>query len=88
MQNPQNLPLIILAVIIVFLVLNSYRWEPFSQSGLAISDRYCSKLADVYYRPDMAGCRCGYRRRICDKQRRETIDDRTGNYYTEGHILV
>lgn len=64
--------------------------EKFSASGMAVSDEYCRKLADVYYRPKIRDieCRDDYFERICGKKRRNTIDFRTGNYFTQSGILV
>jgi len=86
----KNIPLLILLGIIVLMIMCMSDKEKFSQSGLAISDRYCQKLADVYYNPKTTdvNSRFNYRKRICGKQRRNTIDNRMGNYYTDYGILV
>jgi len=80
---------IIIGVILMFLLFSRMN-EPFSSSGLAISDADCAKLANVYYRPDVNDpkCRAGYNQEICGKTRRSTITDRTGNYYTMNGQLV
>jgi len=80
---------ILAAFIIVLCLLVSLR-EPFTDSGLPMSDDYCTKLTDVYYRPDDSDPknRADYRNRICGEIRRETIDHATGNYYTvNGQII-
>lgn len=86
----KNLPIIIILVILVILYFTIPAKEKFSQSGLSLSDADCMKLAEVYYRPTMKDpeCRSEYNGRICGKQRRSTIDYRTGNYFTEnGHLI-
>ena len=86
----KNLPIIIgIAVIILLVVMFSWR-ENFSTSGLAISDRYCTKLADVYHRPMLQDqeARDDYKNRICGRERRCTIDEQTGNYFTQNGVLV
>jgi hypothetical protein len=82
-------PLLVLVLLIVVLYLFKNK-EPFSTSGLTISDRYCTKLADVYHRPEVncPHCRDCYRKKICGKCRRHTINFNTGNYFTEGGELV
>lgn len=86
----KNLPicLLILALIAIFLFM-SVR-ESFSSSGLSMSDDYCTKIADVYYKPtdNNPEHRCDYKKRICGKLRRNQIDPETGNYYTENGVLV
>ena len=76
-----------LLVIIYFIVTNN---EGFSSSGLAVSDKYCDQLANIYYRPDdkNSDCRGDYRERICGNKRRNTIDYDVSNYYTVGGQLV
>lgn len=86
----KNLPIIIgIAVIILLVVTFSWR-ENFSTSGLAISDRYCAKLAQVYHKPMLQDeeARADYENRICGKERRCTIDNQTGNYFTQNGVLV
>lgn len=64
--------------------------EKFSQSGLSISDRYCDRLVDVYLDPtnNDPEARADYRRRVCGKQRRQTVEARTGNYFFDNGVLV
>jgi len=90
MQNSENLPIIAIVVLFLVLYFVIYRRENFSTSGLAISDPYCTQLADVYYNPNVTDpkCRENYLRRICGKRRRNTIDFRTGNYFTENGQLL
>jgi len=81
----ENLILLILATLLIIYFMNiTTNKEKFSQSGFAISDRDCKKLADVYYKPKVQDpkCRYDYEQRICGKQRRRTIDPQTGNYFT------
>ncbi|QKF93678.1 hypothetical protein QKU48_gp0220 [Fadolivirus algeromassiliense] len=86
----KNLPICLLITIVAVLFLFMAVRENFSVSGMTISDDYCTKIADVYYKPkDNNGeCRSNYRARICGRQRREGIDPRTGNYYTENGVLI
>ena len=88
LQAKINPTIVILAAfIIVLCLLVSYR-EPFTDSGLPMSNDYCTRLADVYYRPDDPNHRDNYRNRICGEIRRETVDQPTGNYYTvNGQII-
>ncbi len=90
MENSCNLPLLGLVLLFVILYFMVSKNEGFSDSGLAISDRYCTALADVYYRPSVKNpvCRDNYRERICGKARRNMVDFRTGNYYTENGQLL
>lgn len=85
-----NLLILILVALIAFMYLCKPNTEKFSTSGLAISDRYCDKLVSTYYRPKVTRpkCRDNYGRRVCGKQRRHTIDFKTGNYYTHNGMLV
>jgi len=80
----KNLPILILVALFVILCFLAPRSESFSDSGLAISNDYCRQLTDVYYRPGVNDpkCRKNYRKRICGKQRRSSIDPWTGNYFT------
>lgn len=86
MQNLLLLFLIIMIVVILFSTKN----EKFSDSGLAISDRYCQKLADVYYEPqvDCPECRSKFTENICGHKRRNTVTDRNGNYFFDYGVLV
>ncbi|ARF11621.1 hypothetical protein Klosneuvirus_2_57 [Klosneuvirus KNV1] len=88
LQAKINPMIVILAAFIIVLCLFvSYR-EPFTDSGLAISNDYCTRLADVYYRPDDSLNRDDYRNKICGGIRREIVDKPTGNYYTvDGQII-
>lgn len=81
---------LILIIVLVFAIFIAPKQETFSDSGLAISNRYCQKLTDVYYKPrvNKQKCRFNYRRRICGQQRRNTIDPRTGNYVMDYGVLV
>ena len=78
----------IVAFIVLYYLMS--RREGFSKSGLAISDPLCLQLADVYYKPSDGNpeTRDDYRRRICGKVRRNTVDFGTGNYFTEDGELV
>jgi hypothetical protein len=84
------IPILITLLIIVIIVLCAPRNELFSASGLSLSDEDCRKLVDVYYKPteNSPECRDNYMMRICGKQRRSTIDPRTGNYYTQYGVLI
>ena len=86
----QNLPLCILIIVLIFVGFGLAFRENFSSSGLTISNDYCNNLADVYYRPTDTNetNRLRYREQICGQQRRHTIDRETGNYFTEGGILI
>jgi hypothetical protein len=92
-----NLPILILVGLLVL----SYFWNPFiksvngqnekfATSGLAISDRYCDKLVSVYNRPKIVNpeLRKIYGKRICGNRRHNTVDYRTGNYFTENGTLI
>ena len=65
----------ILAVVALFIIsyLIISRKEQFSTNGLAISDKYCTQLADVYYQPSVHNqtCRDSYRKKICGPPRRK-----------------
>ncbi len=90
MNVTNNVPMFVLVVLLVLMYLCAPRAESFSDSGLAISDRYCEMLANAYYRPEIddATCRSDYVRKVCGYDRRNTIEDRRGNYYTEGGVLI
>lgn len=92
MFNTNNTVLLILAIVIIFFIMRNtnFLFERFSSSGLAISDRYCTRLADVYYHPQVKcpTCRDNYLERICGKKRRHTVDEKTGNYFTQYGKLV
>lgn len=88
LQGTVNPWIVILAAFILVLCLMMSSREPFTDSGLPISDEYCTKLADVYYRPTDSEHRDEYRNRICGSIRRETIDQPTGNYYTVDGQLI
>lgn len=85
-----NLLLFSVIILIVFLCMLLTMNEKFSSSGLTISDDYCRKMADVYYKPkDMSlKNRDLYNKLICDDVRRELIEDKTGNYFTVNGVLV
>ena len=73
---------ILVIIVIIFLMYSFWPFfERFSTSGLGISDRYCDKLGTIYQKGDNM-------ERICGYKRRNIIDYSTGNYYTEGGILV
>jgi len=82
--------LIIVLVIFIVVALISSKKELFSDSGLAISDRYCQKLTDVYYQPNIncPECRAEYTKNICGHKRRHTITDRNGNYFYDYGVRV
>ena len=86
----KNLPVLILLAFVALMFLCMPKNEQFSTSGLNMSDRYCQKMADVYYKPkdNNVDCRHNYRKRICGKQRRHTIDTKTGNYFMDHGVLV
>ena len=86
----KNLPIIILVVVVALMFICMPDSERFSTGGLAISDDYCTKLADVYTGPgnNDPEARDEYRRRVCGKKRRNTIDFTTGNYMTDYGVLV
>lgn len=85
----QNLLLLVFIIAIV-LIFFATKKESFSDSGLAISDRYCQKLADVYYKPenDCPNCRNTYTENICGHKRRHTVTERNGNYFYDYGVLV
>lgn len=85
-----NLLILVLVSVLAFMYICRPSTEKFSTSGLAISDRYCDRLASTYYKPKVhcPKCKDHYGRRICGKQRRNTIDFKTGNYYTKNGMLV
>jgi hypothetical protein len=83
--------LIVCIILIILLVVLFWpSTEKFSSSGLAVSDKYCVKLADVYYRPQDRNpmCRKEYPSRLCAKPGKFIIDDQTGNYYTSNNVLI
>lgn len=80
MPDNYTMIIIILSVLIGLSILMGPR-EPFSASGLSISDSDCDKLAQIYYKPYLTKGQ-KLRNRICDKSRRSNIDYLTGNYET------
>lgn len=80
--------IVLLASFIIVACLYISTRESFTDSGLPMSKEYCTKLADVYYRPGDVEHRDEYRNKICGEIRRSTVDQSTGNYYTEGGIIV
>ena len=86
----KNLPLCLMIMLLVVLGLLLTVKENFSASGLAISDEYCDKLAQVYLDPSNKdpAFRAEYEQRLCGNVRRRTIDHKTGNYYTVNGVLV
>lgn len=85
----ENLPMYILILLLLAFFLMTVK-ESFSSSGMTISDEYCHKLANVYYKPtdNNPSCRDKYNEKICGHSRRNNIDFRTGNYFTENGVLV
>lgn len=85
-----NLLVLVFIIVTVAALYLKYNKEGFAEGGMAVSDRYCTQLADVYYRPQVTNpeCRCNYRNRICGPIRRNTIDSHTGNYFTMNNTLV
>ena len=81
-------PLILIIAVVVILYVMTSLFEPFSDSGMPISNEYCVKLADVYYRPSDSENRDDYRNRICGNVRRHSVDPETGNYFTENGIII
>ncbi len=73
-------------MMVVQITLRSPFKEGFSSSGLTMSNEECDKLANVYYKPGESGFDC--KRRICAKNRRNSVDFVTGNYFTENGVLV
>ncbi len=93
MQKSGNFPIVAAVALFVFLYLflsMGSNNENFSTSGLAVSDKYCTQLADVYYQPRISDIdmRNDFRKRICGKVRRETVDFPVGNYYTRNGMLL
>jgi hypothetical protein len=88
MQNPWVVIISIAVLVFIGLIVTSR--ESFSQSGLTIDDDYCHKLSSVYVDPKNNDpvARKNYDDRICGKQRRYTIDDRFGNYFTMNGMLI
>jgi len=86
-----NILLIFVAVtIFMFFIFHQNKSENFSVSGLSISDDECHKLSSIYYKPCMndPDCRLNGTKRICGRCRRNLIDYRTGNYYTNNGELI
>nr|QBK88745.1 MAG: hypothetical protein LCMiAC01_04270 [Mimivirus LCMiAC01] len=85
MQN-----IIIIIVVILLVIIFFYRpfQEKFSTSGLAISDRYCEMLGEIYMDPSVTDLEYKYMNKLCGARRRKTIDFKTGNYYTINGMLV
>lgn len=77
-------------LIFIYICFRESNKEKFSDSGLAINDLYCEKIVDAYYRPQIkdSQCRKEYMERICGKKRKNTIDFRTGNYFTHYGYLI
>lgn len=76
--------LLIFALVIIFSYLIN-NVEPFSSSGLSMSDRYCNKLVYIY------GSGSDYddmKVKYCQQPRRDTIDFPSGNYYTQFGRLI
>lgn len=86
----KNLPILLLLLIVIMMILLTPRTERFGDGGMAISDKYCAKLVDTYYKPynNNSDCQCDYRMKICGRGRRNTIYPQTGNYFTQNHTLV
>lgn len=87
-----NIPIILIIAIILFVFLFMSKQENFSSSGLNMSNRYCQKLADIYHRPHVTegneAAKHDFRERICGLKRRSTIDNITGNYFMYNGVLV
>lgn len=84
----QNMPLLILVLLLIaayFMVMK--KKEPFSSSGLAISNPYCERLATSYYL-GYPTCDPDAVEKICGKIRRDTIDYPTGNYFKLNNLLI
>jgi hypothetical protein len=86
----KNLAILILIGVVILMILFRSRSEKFSTSGLSLSDLECLKYTDIYIDPknNNQEARDDYRRRVCGKQRRQTVDSRTGNYWMENGTLV
>ena len=77
----------IIIIIVVVLLLSWMSREPFSQSGMTLSDDYCRNLAYADYdNPNRD--QVNYMDRICGKLRRHVIDPETGNYLTYNGKLI
>ena len=90
MITKENLPICLLVFALMALCIFFTFRESFSTSGMTISDDYCGRLTDIYYDPANRDpkCRHNARNRICGHERRNTIDYKTGNYYTENGVLI
>jgi hypothetical protein len=90
MQFFDNYPIITIALL--FMIIHSLidRNESFSTSGSAISNKYCTQLADVYYLPKITNndSRIEYRKRICGKQKHQISKEYAGNYLTQNDMLM
>jgi hypothetical protein len=86
----KNLPICILIALFIVLGLMLTLRENFSNSGMTISDDYCTKLATVYFDPENTNqeYRNVYGNKICGNIRRGEIYPRTGNYFTDDGVLV
>jgi hypothetical protein len=82
--------IIILVVLLIALYFLLRTPETFSQSGLNMSDRYCTRLVDTYRHPTVTDAeeRLRYHNEVCGKSRRNTVTDTTGNYFTHYGMLV
>jgi hypothetical protein len=55
---------------------------------MTFSDVDCDKMVDVYYNNQNPACKANAKERICGRARRDNIDCKTGNYYTENGVLI
>jgi hypothetical protein len=86
----KNLPILIVIALFLSMWFVATQIEMFSSSGLSMSNRYCNRLTDIYFRPDVADAelRESAHNRICGCGRRNSIDREVGNYYTVDGVLI
>lgn len=78
-----NTTLLIIGLIVLYgLSLCQSNKEPFSNSGLNMSDRRCVEMAG-WYNPEDNNHenRAQYVKRLCFPDRKHIIDEGTGNYF-------
>jgi len=93
MVNKDVIPIVVTSLVVfllIYFVASRVAPESFSTSGLALSDKDCVKLAEVYYKPSSKDphCRSFYKDRICGKTRRGIMENRRGNYFTDHGVLI
>jgi len=81
---------ILLIIIYIYTVFFKAKKEKFSNSGMAISNQYCDKLAHVYHKPEVNDIeyKNKSREQIYGGVRRHTLDYETGNYFAKNNMLI